>query len=79
MASKHSDAPYRRAAVVTPNDSTDLGGPRALYIGGTGHVNVTMNGADVLFSAVPAGTTLRIAVEKVKNTSTTATLIVALY
>lgn len=71
----------RFAGVVTPSDATVLVVTRGLYIGGAGNVNVTMEGdqADVLFSGVPAGTVLPIRVSKVKSTSTTATLIVALY
>lgn len=72
--------PAWQAAVVTPNDSTDLTGVRGVYVGGGGHLNVLMNGdtATTLFSNVPAGVVLPISVKRVYSTSTTATLIVVL-
>jgi hypothetical protein len=75
-------APYRFGAVVTPNDGVDLATPaRALWIGGAGAVNVDFDGdaGTVLLSGVPAGTLLPIAARRVRATSTTATLIVALW
>lgn len=73
--------PATSAAVVTPNDSTDLTFPtKALYIGGTGNLNVDMaDGQTVLFSAIPVGAVLPISVARVRSTNTTATLIVALW
>ena len=72
--------PYRAAAAVTPSDSADIPVTDALYIGGAGAVVViTVNGDTVTFSAVPVGTILPIAASRVKSTSTTATLILALY
>jgi hypothetical protein len=51
-----------------------------LYIGGSGNVSVvTIGGDEVIFNAVPAGTTLPIQVLKVKSTGTTATLINSLW
>lgn len=74
-------------AVVTTSDTVDL--PiytqkqqltTWLYIGGTGNlVAVLENGATCLFSTIPAGTFLPIAVKRVNATSTTATTIVAGY
>lgn len=75
-------APAMGAAVVTPNDSTDLtvSPTRSLWIGGAGNVNVDMaDGTTVLFSGISAGTLLPVQVKRVRATSTTATLIVALY
>ncbi len=52
---------------------------RALYIGGAGDVRLlTREGDDVVFSAVPAGSILPIYTQRVFDTNTTATLIVAL-
>jgi hypothetical protein len=70
------------AASVTPSDSVDLtgGATRGLYVGTGGNINViTVGGTTLVFSNVPDGTTLPISVTRVKNTSTTATNIVALY
>lgn len=68
------------AFVVTPSDVTVFSpAASALYVGGTGNVNVvTELGTTVLFSAVPVGTFIPLRVTKVMSTSTTATLIVAL-
>ncbi len=68
------------AAVVTPNDSTDIPLTKSVYVGGAGNLNVDMaNGVTVLFSGVPAGTVLPIKCKRIRAASTTATLIVALY
>lgn len=73
--------PAANAASVTPNDSNELAYvSRALYVGGTGNVKVTMkDGAEVTFSAVASSTVLPIAVRKVHSTGTTATAIIALW
>jgi hypothetical protein len=75
-------APAVGAAAVTPNDGTDLAvlPARALYIGGAGNISVdTAAGDTVTFSGLAAGTILPVSVKRVRSTSTTATLIVALY
>ncbi len=73
--------PGNHAAVLTKSDSNDLATTsRALYIGGAGDINVIMAGGEtVLFSAVPAGTVLPIAITRLKSTSTSATLVVAIW
>lgn len=73
--------PFTNAAAVTPSDTLDLADvTQALYVGGAGNVVVIMQGGQtVTFSGVPAGTTLDIRVSRVKATSTTATLILALW
>lgn len=69
-----------KATAVTKSDVTDLGRTRALWVGGTGNLAVTMaDDTVVVFTAVPAGSWLWIQVQKVRATSTTATNIVALY
>lgn len=74
------DSPYTNGVAVTPHDTNDLAfRTRAIYIGGAGNVTATLaSGVDVLFTAVPVGTTLRVRADKVKSTGTTATAIVAL-
>jgi hypothetical protein len=65
---------------VTPSDATVLQTTKAIYVGGAGNVTVKMAGdsANILFTAVPVGTILPIAVTQVRATGTTATAIVAL-
>ena len=51
-----------------------------LYVGGAGDVAVvTAAGSEVTFSAVPAGSFMPIQVSQVKDTGTTATLMVAMW
>lgn len=65
--------------VVAPSDATDLPiRPRAIYVGGTGDIVVTMGGTDLTFKAVPVGAWLWISPTRIKNTGTTATLMLAL-
>lgn len=85
MAPRHTkldSAPYDGAFAVVPSDATQLTGVRGLYIGGAGSVVVEMLNpesvaATVTFAAVPVGTILPIAVERVLA-ATGATLILAL-
>lgn len=74
-------APAEDAVAVTPSDSTDLTNPaRALYVGGSGDVNLdTGNGTTIVFTNIVGGTILPIRVKRVRATSTTATGIIALY
>jgi hypothetical protein len=74
-------APYAHAAVLTKSDTDELvEASRALYIGGTGNINVvTVSGETVLFSALPVGTVLPIRIKQLLSTNTTATLVVALW
>jgi hypothetical protein len=71
------------AFAVTPSDETVFATPvraKALYIGGTGNVAVTLvDDTSVVFSAVPVGSILPVNVKKVLATGTTATLILCLY
>lgn len=79
FVAKASQQSYGRASVVTKSD-TVANVFSALYIGATGDVTVTPQGqtTTVLFAAVPAGTTLPIAVSLVMATGTTSTNIVGL-
>lgn len=69
------------ATAVTPNDSTDLGTTRAVWVGGAGNLAVMFvdQSTAVTLTGVPAGTLLPIQVQKVMSTNTTATSITALY
>lgn len=69
------------AVAITPDDTDPLtGGITALYVGGTGDVvlRAVDSGADVTFSAVPAGAILPVRASHVRATGTTATDIVGL-
>lgn len=84
MAAKEgipSDYPARNAAVVTPDNSNDLAHvTRALFVGGSGNLNIdTADGDTVVLTGVVAGQILPIAVKRVRATNTTATNIVALW
>jgi hypothetical protein len=71
-----------QAYVVYPMSAqSGMGNPGCfLYVGGTGNVSVVTIGGDIItFNGVPAGTTLPIQVLKLRSTSTTATLINALW
>ena len=72
--------PATNAVLVSPSDSEDLATvTRAVYVGGAGDMKVTMqDSGTVLFSGIPAGTTLPIRVSRIWATTTDATLIIAL-
>ncbi|MEZ4714299.1 MAG: hypothetical protein R3A44_44375 [Caldilineaceae bacterium] len=75
------DAPARRAAAVTPNDSADLTEvPRALYIGTAGDLVVKLvdDASSVTFPNMPVGWH-PIRPARVYATNTTASDIVAVY
>lgn len=88
MANEVARLPWD-AVAVTPSDTIAIGGALGLYVGGAGNVSVITRAASekqardgvaavaVTFVAVPAGTTLPIAVSRVNSTLTTATNIVA--
>lgn len=69
----------RRLAAVTPSDSTDLTGARAVWVGGNG--NLVLKGVDdssAVTLVVPSGVLIPVFVARVMA-ATTATSIVALY
>jgi hypothetical protein len=70
----------RRLATVTPSDSTDLTGVRALWVGGTGNLSIKCvdDSAAVTIAIPNAGVLLPLFVSRVMA-ATTATSIVALY
>lgn len=69
----------RRLAAVTPSDSTDLTGVRAIWVGAAG--NLVLKGVDdstAVTLVVPAGVLIPVFVARVMA-ATTATSLVALY
>lgn len=72
--------PAEHAFAITPDDDNDLGQfARAIYVGGSGAIAITLpSGDDVVLSGVAAGTLLPIRVARLKATGTTATHIVGL-
>jgi hypothetical protein len=69
----------RRLAAVTPSDSTDLTGARAIWVGAAG--NLVLKGVDdssAVTLVVPAGVLIPVFVARVMA-ATTATSLVALY
>lgn len=72
----------RRAAVVAFSDSAVVENTRALFVGANGNVKVSLvEGGDVTFQNLLAGTILPIQVVKVWSTGTTVTAgsVIALY
>jgi hypothetical protein len=77
-----ANAPGRAAIAVTPHDTNTFAQVcRGIYVGTTGDVVVTMvdGGNDVTFKTVPAGAILPVSAIRVKNTSTTASNMVAFF
>ena len=74
--------PAAQAVTVTPSDVTDLNFvARAIYVGTAGNLAVRMNGDknSVTFVNVGDSSLLPIRVDRVLNTGTTATNIIALW
>lgn len=77
--------PYNAARVYTKSDSVDIppfDGAKAsgIYVGGAGDVTVLLSdGTSVLFTAVPVGTILPIAVSRIMSTGTAGGPFVALF
>ena len=80
--------PVTEAVAVTPNDSADVVNAsgaaettRGLWVGTGGNLAVRMKGqvTSVTFANVPNGSLLPIRVDRVLNTGTTASGIVALF
>lgn len=81
-ASDLATLPAHNGVVITKSNSDIFARPtRAVYVGGTGHMKVRFVGGqdNVLLSAIPAGSLLPIAIDKIYDTDTTATLMVALW
>lgn len=72
---------YQGAVAPTKSDTVNdpLGPFAAFYVGATGDVKVTTEkGQDVVFKAVPAGTTVAISHTRVWSTGTASTSILCL-
>lgn len=76
----HVGDPGKFGAEITPSDVTNLASlTRAIYCGSAGgNISVQMNGATVVFTAVPIGI-LPVQVSRVNDTGTTSTHLVALW
>jgi hypothetical protein len=76
------DSPYEGGFDASALESDTVALPfvtRALYVGGLGDISVTMkDGSVVLFTAVPAGTLLKVRATHLRA-ATTATLVIGLY
>jgi hypothetical protein len=75
-------APAEHAFHIDPSDTDVFEQPtRFLYVGVTGDVAVRFakDGQEVFYQAVPAGTLLRIRVDRVYATGTTASALVGEY
>lgn len=69
----------RKLVAVTPSDSTDLTGARALWVGGAGVLSVkAIDDSAAVSLTVPGGVLIPVFPSRVMA-ATTATLIVALY
>jgi hypothetical protein len=78
MNTKRTTQPFTQAVAVTPDNDNDLANPcRALYIGSSGTLRVTIGGAVVNFAAVTAGDIIPMVVTRVHATGTGASGIVA--
>lgn len=67
-------------ALDTDLISSQLGKPRALYVGVTGNVSlVASDGSVATFVAVPGGTVLPVRFKRVNSSGTTASSLVAIY
>lgn len=80
MAGEQVFNTYNNAITVVPSDSVPFAvSIKALYVGGAGDVTAVMlDGAVVVFKAVPLGTVLPITASRINSTATTATLMVGL-
>lgn len=73
--------PFNKAEAITKSDTVDIPGgvTNAIYVGGAGIVvAVFPDGSKVNFTAV-AGEIIPIAIKRVDSTTTSASLMVALY
>lgn len=73
--------PAEGAFAITPSDGSDLSFvTRAIYVGVSGNISVTMaNGDNVVFSNLLGGLLYPLQIRRVKSSSTTASGLVGLY
>lgn len=73
---------FGNMVAITKSDSTVYKPPlQAIYVGGAGDVAVhpAYSGSAVTFTAPPVGTVLRIVVDKVMSTNTSATNLIGMW
>lgn len=77
---------YRKGVSITPSDTVDFvrqgtsdNLTAGIYVGGAGIVQVVFQDGSVVPFTCVAGQILPVAAKRVNNTSTTATLMVALF
>lgn len=72
---------YNKSVAITPSDTVDFAGglTTGIYVGGAGVVAVVFQDDSVVNFTCVAGQILPVRAKRVNNTSTTATLLVALY
>lgn len=67
------------AVDVSGGNQAFANGTRAIYVGGSGNLAVTMwDGGNITFSGLPAGALLPIRVSAILNSGTTATNVIGL-
>lgn len=71
--------PARRHAVITPSDTDELIGVRAVVINGAGDIAIEAVGGGTVTYTIEAGTQLNLRARRILATGTTATNIVAWY
>jgi hypothetical protein len=81
MSGSSASDPVAQGAAITPNDSTDLTRfCRAIYVGGSGNLKVTLLRGDVVtFTDLASGIIHPIQAKRIWSTGTTATNILAFY
>lgn len=71
---------YRGGVAVTPSDTTVLEPTRGIYVGGAGNISLGMaDGSMMVLTAIQIGVIHPLSVTRVLATSTTATVVVAIY
>lgn len=63
------------ALAITESDTTTYQNVRRVWVGGAGDLVVTMNGSDVTFTSVPAGTLLPISITALKTGSSVSNVV----
>lgn len=81
MARSFGNTYYSRAIAVTPSDSTDLTGCKAIYVGGAGNLALRMinGGATLTFTAPTQGRVIDVPPIDRIMAATTATLLIAYF
>ncbi len=81
MARSFGNNGYSRAVAVTPSDSTDLTGCKAIYVGGAGNLSLRMlnGGATLVFTAPTQGRVIDVPPIDRIMAATTATLLIAYF